>query len=99
MTMLLSLQEIGMYIIAVIMIGLISYPLSALLSKLNKKLLFALPIFFGSLGGVLLILSIFSEGWSLFGYLIYGIFSMLIGLGCLLGSLFFFFKKRYQKAK
>lgn len=99
MTIFMSVQEIIMYTIAVLVVGLISYPISALLVRLNQKLIFALPIGFVALGIVLIVLGMFQGGWALFGYTIYGTFALLIGLGCFLGSLLLFFVKRKQQAK
>lgn len=95
----ISVQEIFMYALSVLVIGLISYPLSLLLTKLNGKLMFALPIFFAVVGGGLLIAGMLQQGWAIFSYTIYGVFSLLIALGCLLGSLFLLYRTKHNQNK
>jgi hypothetical protein len=78
-------------IIAALMFStLVSYVLTIVLIKINRKLLFLLPILFGILAAILWTLGLLSEDWGAFGYLLYGSFAIIAAVGSLISSIIIF---------
>lgn len=83
---------------AIIIAGLVSYPISGLLSNIDKKLMFFIPAALAVLAIILWVLGLTTENFGAFGYLLYGSFATIAFVGALIASLIMWKRKRNQKA-
>jgi ABC-type multidrug transport system permease subunit len=65
---------------------LISLPVSWILSKISKKLIFALPILLALLGIVFMIMGVLAESWGPVIFLIMAMFTFLAFVGAMASS-------------
>lgn len=75
---------------------LISYFVTILLVKINRKLLFAMPIAFAVFSAIFWILGLLSDDWGALGFLLYGSFGLIALVGSLISSIIIYKKiKRF----
>lgn len=79
--------------VAVIISVIVTYFITMLLLKIDKRLTFLLPgiLFLGS--AIFWILGLIDDGWGALGYLIYGSFALIAAVGASISS-FVIWKKR-----
>ena len=75
------------FVVAIAIAFGVSYLISFLLSKVNRKLIFALPILLVGIAVVFWVLGLVADGWGALGFLLMGVFALIGSLGSLLSSL------------
>lgn len=65
---------------------MISLPISWLLSKISKKLIFAIPILLALLGIFFLIMGVLAESWGPVVFLVMGMVTLLAFVGAMVSS-------------
>lgn len=83
---------------AVIIAGLVSYPISGLLSNINKKLVFFIPAALAILAAILWVLGLTTQDLGAIGYILYGSFATIACVGSLIASLILWKRKQNQSA-
>jgi len=70
----------------IILAFVISLPISWILSKISKKLIFALPILLALLGILFLVMALLADSWGPVIFFIMGIFILLAFVGAMASS-------------
>lgn len=65
----------------------VSYLFSLLLSKINRKLIFALPLLLVAIAVIFWVLGLVASGWDALGFLLMGSFALIGALGSLISSI------------
>jgi membrane associated rhomboid family serine protease len=74
----------------------LSYLISMFLVKINKKLIFALPILFAIVAALFWVLGLIDDSWGALGYLLFGSFAFIAAVGSLISSLLLWRKMKHK---
>ncbi|AUD63817.1 hypothetical protein BK010_09530 [Tenericutes bacterium MO-XQ] len=86
MTNILINAEIFRYGLFIFISFLISLPMSWILSKISKKLIFLIPTLFAILGVLFMIMGLLADSFGPIVFLVMGMFSFLIFVGSMASS-------------
>lgn len=86
MTDILINAEIFRYGLFILISFLISLPISWILSKISKKLIFLLPVLFAILGIIFMIMGVLADSIGPIVFYVFAMFIFLIFLGTVLSS-------------